>query len=117
MVLDTPRPLQVRETQNDHWHDDREARKAGEVFDGGALVEGSGQVVMANHCCCLMRPRAWEDLSLSMYSSPAFPGMYHKVKNEIYHYYIPARYSIITPLKSMSLNPCNKPHNKSEVRN
>ena len=57
---------QVRETQNDRWQDVREGGKAGEVFDGGSLVEGSGQVVVANHCCCLMRPQAWEDLSLSL---------------------------------------------------
>ncbi|XP_065561447.1 uncharacterized protein LOC136027925 isoform X4 [Artemia franciscana] len=64
MVLDTPRPPQVRETQNDSWQDVREGGETGEVFDGGALVEGSGQVIVANHCCCLMCPQAWEDLSL-----------------------------------------------------
>ena len=56
IVLDTSWPLQVRETQNDHWQDVREGGEAGEVFDGGALDEGSGQVVVANHYCCLMRP-------------------------------------------------------------
>ena len=43
---------------NDHWQDFSEGGEAGEVFDGGALVEGSGQVVVANHCCCLMCPQA-----------------------------------------------------------
>ena len=46
-----------------HWQDVREGDEAGEVFDGGDLVEGSGQVVVVNHCCCLMRPQAWEDLT------------------------------------------------------
>ena len=63
MVLDTSWPPQVREAQNDRWQDVREGGEAGEVFDGGALVKGSGQVVVAYHCCCLMRPQAWEDLS------------------------------------------------------
>ena len=63
MVLYTPWPPQVRETQNDRWQDVREGGEAGEVFDGGALVEGSGQVVVANHCFCLIHPQALEDLS------------------------------------------------------
>ena len=60
-----PWPPQVRETQNYHWQDVREGGEVGEVFDGGASVNGSGQVVVANHCCCLMRLQDWEDLSKS----------------------------------------------------
>ena len=66
-MLDTPWPPQVRETQNDRWQDVGEGGDVDKVFDGGALVDGSGQVVVANHCCCLMRLQAWEDLSKSKY--------------------------------------------------
>ena len=45
---------EVRETQNDHGQDVGEGGKADKVFDGGALVEGSGQVVVVNQCCYLM---------------------------------------------------------------
>ena len=58
MVLDTPRSPQIRETENDPWQVANEGGEAGEVLVGGAMVEGSGQVVVANHCCCLMRPQA-----------------------------------------------------------
>ena len=92
MGLDTPWPLQVRETQNDHWQDVREGGEAGEVFDGGALVEGSGHVVVANHCCCLIRPRAWEDLSLSKLVSFYF-------FSQICLYINPTNYSRISPIK------------------
>ena len=41
----------------------REGGEVGGVFDGRALIDGLGQVVVVNHCFCLMRLQAWEDLS------------------------------------------------------